>query len=66
MNFGLKCGCHPAGRVLPVAAQEIPERPVDRLLGLGYRIFTGEGVEWAKLRFTPERAHDPALLYVAI
>ncbi|HUF22055.1 MAG TPA: WYL domain-containing protein [Burkholderiales bacterium] len=41
---------------LAEAAMEVPPRELDRLLGAGYGIFSGDKVQWAKLRFTAERA----------
>ena len=37
-------------------AREVPVKTTDEVLGAGYGIFGGSKVEWAKLRFTPERA----------
>jgi predicted DNA-binding transcriptional regulator YafY len=37
-------------------AREIPKRQLDRVLGAGYGIFSGENVAWARLRFSPEKA----------
>jgi predicted DNA-binding transcriptional regulator YafY len=37
-------------------AKEVAKRDLDATLGAGYGIFSGAGVQWAKLRFTPERA----------
>ena len=34
----------------------MPERELDAVLASGYGIFSGRTTEWAKLRFTPERA----------
>jgi predicted DNA-binding transcriptional regulator YafY len=34
----------------------VPKRDLDATLGAGYGIFSGTKVQWAKLRFTPERA----------
>ena len=34
----------------------MPEKTLDSVLGAGYGIFSGRKVQWAKLRFTPERA----------
>ena len=39
----------------------MPEKTLDAVLGAGYGIFSGRKVEWAKLRFTPERARWVAL-----
>jgi predicted DNA-binding transcriptional regulator YafY len=43
-------------RVLGKAAKNIPERVLDEHFKPGYGIFSGAKVQWAKLRFTPERA----------
>jgi predicted DNA-binding transcriptional regulator YafY len=37
-------------------AREVSEKTTDEALGAGYGIFTGSKLEWAKLRFTPQRA----------
>lgn len=37
-------------------ALEIPDTDIDALSGPGYGIFSGTQVEWATLRFSPERA----------
>ena len=37
-------------------ALEVSERELDETLGAGYGIFSGKAVQWARLRFTPERA----------
>jgi len=37
-------------------AKEVAKRDLDATLGAGYGIFSGTRVQWAKLRFTPERA----------
>jgi predicted DNA-binding transcriptional regulator YafY len=37
-------------------AKQVPERELDAVLASGYGIFSGRQTEWAKLRFTPERA----------
>ncbi|MGD8478162.1 MAG: YafY family protein [Burkholderiales bacterium] len=42
--------------VLEEPAIEVPEADLNRLLGAGYGIFSGEKVQWAKLRFTAQRA----------
>ncbi|HSD60206.1 MAG TPA: WYL domain-containing protein, partial [Burkholderiales bacterium] len=42
--------------ILEKHAREIPERTVDAVLGPGYGIFAGQKLEWAKLRFSAERA----------
>lgn len=42
----------------PVAAKakEVPDAELDAVLASGYGIFSGRRVQWATLRFTPERA----------
>ena len=42
--------------ILEKPAREVSEKTTDEVLGAGYGIFAGSKVEWAKLRFTPERA----------
>jgi predicted DNA-binding transcriptional regulator YafY len=37
-------------------AKNIAARKLDEMLGAGYGIFSGNGVQWATLRFTPEAA----------
>ena len=37
-------------------ARVVPERELDAVLAAGYGIFSGRHVQWAHLRFTPERA----------
>lgn len=37
-------------------AREVQEKTTNEALGSGYGIFGGSKVQWAKLRFTPERA----------
>ncbi len=43
-------------RVLDRTAIDVPEAELDDVLGAGYGIFAGKQVEWATLRFSPERA----------
>jgi predicted DNA-binding transcriptional regulator YafY len=38
------------------AAKELPRKDVEQFVGKGYGIFSGEHVQWATLRFSPERA----------
>jgi predicted DNA-binding transcriptional regulator YafY len=45
-----------AAEILDEPAREVPERELDEVLAAGYGIFSGRDVEWATLRFTPERA----------
>lgn len=40
----------------PLAAIDVPADELDQILGSGYGIFSGMDVQWATLRFTPERA----------
>jgi predicted DNA-binding transcriptional regulator YafY len=42
--------------IVEQAARNVPEKTLDAVLGAGYGIFSGRKVQWAKLRFTPERA----------
>jgi len=42
--------------VLERAAIDVPETELDSVLGAGYGIFAGREVQWAQLRFSPERA----------
>ena len=42
--------------VLEKSAIDVPEGELDEVLGSGYGIFAGRAVQWATLRFTPERA----------
>jgi predicted DNA-binding transcriptional regulator YafY len=37
-------------------AKDVAARRLDEVLGAGYGIFSGDKVQWAKLRFTPEHA----------
>jgi predicted DNA-binding transcriptional regulator YafY len=37
-------------------AKNVPDRELDEVLAAGYGIFSGRKTQWAKLRFTPERA----------
>lgn len=43
-------------QVLARAAVEVDDTELDALLGAGYGIFAGRQVQWAMLRFAPERA----------
>lgn len=45
-----------AAAPLDARAKSIDDATLDRRLGSGYGIFSGEKVEWASLRFTPQRA----------
>lgn len=42
--------------VLEKPAKDVSEKTTDEVLGSGYGIFSGSKVQWAKLKFTPERA----------
>jgi predicted DNA-binding transcriptional regulator YafY len=42
--------------VLERQAIDVPETELDSVLGTGYGIFAGREVQWAQLRFSPERA----------
>jgi predicted DNA-binding transcriptional regulator YafY len=42
--------------VLEKKAREVSRSSMDAVLGPGYGIFSGHDLEWAKLRFTPERS----------
>ncbi len=42
--------------LLETPARDVAEKMLDEILGSGYGIFSGRKVEWAKLRFMPERA----------
>jgi predicted DNA-binding transcriptional regulator YafY len=51
-------------RSVTVAAgklKEVPEAELDEVLAAGYGIFSGRKVQWAQLRFTPERARYVSL-----
>ena len=43
-------------QALDKAAVDVPDGELDDVLGAGYGIFAGHEVQWATLRFTPERA----------
>lgn len=38
------------------AAKELPQKDVEQFVGKGYGIFSGERVQWATLKFSPERS----------
>jgi predicted DNA-binding transcriptional regulator YafY len=42
--------------ILDLPARNVEEQQLDATLGAGYGIFSGDDVNWAILRFTPERA----------
>ncbi|HET9471609.1 MAG TPA: WYL domain-containing protein [Usitatibacter sp.] len=46
---------------LAAKAKEVPEAELDAALASGYGIFSGKSVQWATLRFTPERARYVSL-----
>ena len=41
--------------------REVPDAQLDEVLASGYGIFSGKKVQWATLRFTPERARYVAM-----
>lgn len=45
-----------AARLLDEKAKDVPKMDLDAHFQSGYGIFAGKDVQWAKLRFTPERA----------
>jgi predicted DNA-binding transcriptional regulator YafY len=45
-----------AAELLDTKAKDIDEKCLDKVLGSGYGIFSGDQVTWATLRFTPERS----------
>lgn len=68
-NWYLDAWCHLRGalrnfsvdailkaEILEKAARDVSEKATDEVLGAGYGIFSGSKVQWAKLKFTPERA----------
>lgn len=42
--------------ILEAVAKTVPDKTLDSVLGAGYGIFSGRKVQWAKLRFSAERA----------
>lgn len=42
--------------IIEKKAEDITEHKLNEVLGSGYGIFSGKDVEWATLKFTPERA----------
>jgi predicted DNA-binding transcriptional regulator YafY len=42
--------------LLDTKAKDIAEKKLDKVLGSGYGIFSGDQVAWATLKFTPERS----------
>lgn len=47
--------------LLTAKAKEVPESELEAVLSSGYGIFSGKKVQWATLRFSPERARYVAL-----
>ncbi len=47
--------------MVPGKVKEVPDPELDEVLASGYGIFSGKKVQWAMLRFTPERARYVAL-----
>ena len=45
-----------AAELVDTRAKDIPDARLDEVLASGYGIFSGDKVQWAVLRFTPERA----------
>ena len=45
-----------AAELLATRTKEIPDTELDAVLAAGYGIFAGKKVQWATLRFSPERA----------
>jgi predicted DNA-binding transcriptional regulator YafY len=45
----------------PGKVKEVPDAELDAALASGYGIFSGKKVQWATLRFTPERARYVAM-----
>jgi predicted DNA-binding transcriptional regulator YafY len=42
--------------IVETPAKNVPDKTLDSVLGAGYGIFSGRKVQWAKLRFSPERS----------
>lgn len=68
-NWYLDAWCHLRGalrnfaidsirhvELLTTAAREVPGHTLDTVLGPGYGIFAGDRLQWARLRFSPERS----------
>lgn len=53
-SFSLDAICRPV--ILNEQAVEVSTEELDLTLGAGYGIFSGRSIQWATLRFTPERA----------
>lgn len=45
-----------AAEILETPAKSVADSTLNRTLGAGYGIFSGRALQWAKLRFSPERA----------
>ena len=45
-----------AAALVETKAKDVPDAQLDEVLASGYGIFSGAKVQWATLRFTPERA----------
>jgi len=45
-----------SAEILDTAARNVPEKSLDEVLGSGYGIFSGRRVQWAMLRFSPQRS----------
>ena len=48
--------CHRRVRLLDQPAIDVPDAELDATLGAGYGIFAGREVQWARLRFSADRA----------
>lgn len=68
-NWYLDAWCHLRGEIrsfgvdairhaepIDRKAKDVTAKRLDQVLGAGYGIFSGDRVQWAKLRFTPEAA----------
>ena len=53
-SFGIDAIRHAA--LVEKKAKDVAAKRLDDVLGAGYGIFSGDKVQWAKLRFTPEAA----------
>ncbi|MBU1237879.1 MAG: WYL domain-containing protein [Gammaproteobacteria bacterium] len=53
-SFGVDAIRHAA--LLETKAKDVAAKRLDEVLGAGYGIFSGDKVQWAKLRFTPAAA----------
>ncbi|MBI4998370.1 MAG: YafY family transcriptional regulator [Rhodocyclales bacterium] len=53
-SFGVDAIRH--ATLLETRAREVPVKRLDAVLGAGYGIFSGDQLQWAKLRFSPEAA----------